>query len=96
VADGLPLQRLYARFAELDADHASGNTSPTYHRVIERLASNQRHAAAHGWTTFILEQDSDTGRLELRGNSPTGGERQIVPDAGPPDVRAPSGVEDRR
>ena len=86
VADGLPLDRLYARFDGIARGRSDGDSTAAHRSVLQRLASNQRGAAAIGWTAFVLERSGGSGRLELRGTSPTGGERELVPDAIPADI----------
>jgi hypothetical protein len=58
--------------------------------VIARLQSNQRRAAALGWTAFVLERAGGTGRLALRGTSPGGRTPELTPDAIPYDGPDPS------
>ena len=81
VADGLPLDRLYARFDAIARGRAHGDSSAAHRSVIARLDSNQRRAAELGWTEFVLERAGGSGRLELRGTPPTGADRELVPDA---------------
>ena len=90
IADGLPLERLYARFDAIARGRAPGNSSAAHQSVIERLASNQRRAAALGWTTFVLERAGGSGRLVLRGTPPSGHGRTLVPDAIPSDGPEPT------
>ena len=90
VADGLPLQRLYARFDEIARGRAAGDSSAAHRSVIERLASNQRRAEALGWTEFVLERAGGSGRLELRGVRVPGCDHELVPDAIPSDVLEPT------
>lgn len=92
VADGLPLDRLYARFDAIARGRAQGDSSAAHRSVIARLESNQRRAAELGWTAFVLERAGGSGRLELRGTPPTGGDRELVPDAIAAD---PVGPDDR-
>ena len=80
VADGLSLDRLYARYNAM-AKGAAPADSSGHRSVIERLASNQRRAAALGWSEFVLERASASGRLELRGLRAPGREHELVPDA---------------
>jgi len=87
VADGLPLERLYARFDAIARGRDHGMPSAAHRSVIERLQSNQRRAEALGWTSFLLERVGGTGRLALRGTPPGGGARELVPDAMPYDDR---------
>jgi len=89
VADGLPLRRLYARFDEIAAGRAKGDSSAAHRSVIERLQSNQRRATALGWTGFVLERRGGSGRLELRGSPAPGLELELVPDAIPFDRPEP-------
>jgi hypothetical protein len=89
VADGLPLERLYARFDAIARGRAHGDSSAAHQSVIARLASNQRRAEALGWTAFVLERVGGTGRLELFGTTPNGRDRAVVPDAIPYDAAAP-------
>ena len=67
VADGLPLQRLYARFDAIARGRAFGIGSAAHQSVIARLAFNQKGAESLGWSEFVLERTRSTGRLELRG-----------------------------
>jgi hypothetical protein len=90
VADGLPLQRLYARFDAIARGRAFGNSSAAHQSVILRLASNQRRAESLGWSEFVLERAGSTGRLELRGIPAPGEGYQLVPDAIPYDVPQPA------
>jgi hypothetical protein len=87
VADGLPLERLYARF---DAIGRGRDSSAAHRSVIERLQANQRRAEALGWTGFVLERAGGTGRLALRGTPPGGSAPELVPDAIPYDGPAPT------
>ena len=81
VADGLPLDRLYARFDAIARGRIHSDSSAAHRSVIARLESNQRGAEALGWAEFVLERAAGSGRLELRGTPPTGGDRELVPDA---------------
>jgi len=90
VADGLPLERLYARFDAIARGRAHGASSAAHRSVMERLRSNQRRAAALGWTAFVLERAGGTGRLALRGTPPGGSAPELVPDAIPYDGPAPT------
>lgn len=90
VADGLPLERLYARFDAIARGRAHGDSSAAHQSVIARLASNQRRAEALGWTDFVLERAGGSGRLELFGTAPNGRDRALVPDAIPYDAAAPT------
>jgi len=90
VADGLPLERLYARFEAIARGRAPGNSSAAHQSVLERLASNQRRAEALGWSQFVLERAGGSGRLVLRGNPPIGPDRELVPDAIPYDGAEPA------
>ena len=90
VADGLPLERLYARFDAIARGRAPGNSSAAHQSVLERLASNQQRAEALGWSEFVLERAGGSGRLVLRGNPPTGPGRELVPDASPYDGARPA------
>ena len=92
VADGLPLERLYARFDAIARGRAPGNSSAAHQSVLERLASNQQRAEALGWSEFVLERLGSSGRLVLRGNPPIGPDRQLVPDAIPYDGAEPAAV----
>lgn len=83
VADGLPLDRLYARFDAIARGRAHGDSSAAHRSVIERLQSNQRRAEALGWTAFVLERAGGSGRLELRATPPGGDDPEVVPDAIP-------------
>ena len=85
VVDGLPLERLYARFDAIARGRAHGDSSAAHRSVIEQLRSNQRLAAALGWTAFVLERAGGTGRLALRGTPPGGNAPELVPDAIPYD-----------
>ena len=89
VADGLPLQRLYARFDAIARGRAPGNSSAAHQSVLQRLASNQRRAEALGWSEFVLERAGGSGRLVLRGTPPIGPGRALVPDAIPYDGPEP-------
>ena len=62
VADGLPLERLYARFDAIARGRAPGNSSAAHQSVLERLASNQQRAEALGWSEFVLERAGGSGR----------------------------------
>ena len=90
VADGLPLERLYARFDAIARGRAHGDSSAAHGSVIARLESNQRRAAELGWTAFVIERAGGSGRLELRGMPPTAGDRELVPDAIVADVIQPT------
>jgi hypothetical protein len=90
VADGLALERLYARFDAIARGRAHGDSSAAYRSVMERLRSNQRRAAALGWTAFVLERAGGTGRLALRGSPPGGSAPELVPDAIPYDGPEPT------
>jgi hypothetical protein len=81
VADGLPLDRLYARFDAIARGRIDGDSSAAHRSVMVRLESNQRRAEALGWTEFVLERTVGSGRLEFRGTSPAGTDRELVPDA---------------
>jgi len=83
VADGLPLERLYARFDAIARGRAHGDSSAAHRSVIARLQSNQHRAAALGWTAFVLERAGGTGRLALRGTPPGRVVPALVPDAIP-------------
>jgi hypothetical protein len=83
ISDGLPLERLYVRFDAIARGRAAGNSSAAHQSVLERLASNQQRAEALGWTTFVLERAGGSGRLVLRGTTPSGRDRELVPDAIP-------------
>lgn len=85
VANGLPLERLYARFDAIARGRAPGSSSAAHQSVIERLASNQLRAEALGWKEFVLERAGGSGRLVLRGTPPIGADRELVPDAIPYD-----------
>jgi len=91
VADGSSLDRLYARFNAMAGERTMAASS-AHQSVIERLASNQRRAAALGWSEFVLERESATGRLELRGVRAPGCEHELVPDAITSDGDSPEGV----
>jgi len=91
VADGLPLDRLYARFDAIARGRAHGDSSAAHRSVMERLQSNQRRAEALGWTEFALERAGGSGRLELRGRPPGGHGPELVPDATPYDGPEPTG-----
>jgi hypothetical protein len=93
VADGLPLERLYARFDAIARGRAHGDSSAAHQSVIARLASNQHRAEALGWTDFVLERAGGSGRLELHGASPNGRNRTLVPDAIPYDAAQPTTIE---
>jgi hypothetical protein len=90
VSDGLPLDRLYARFDAIARGRAPGNSSAAHQSVLERLASNQRRAGALGWSGFVLERAGGSGRLELRGKPPIGPDHELVPDAIPYDAAEPA------
>ncbi len=90
VADGLPLERLYARFDQIARGRAHGDSSAAHRSVMERLRSNQRRATALGWTAFVLERAGGTGRLALRGTPPGGRAPELVPDAIPYDGPEPT------
>lgn len=90
VADGLPLERLYARFDAIARGRAPGNSSAAHQSVLERLASNQQRAETLGWSEFVLERLGGSGRLVLRGNPPIGPGRELVPDAIPYDGARPA------
>jgi len=90
IADGLPLERLYARFDAIARGRAPGNSSAAHQSVVERLASNQQRAEALGWTEFVLERAGGSGRLVLRGNPPIGPDRELVPNAIPYDGAEPA------
>ena len=90
VADGLPLERLYARFDAIARGRAHGDSSAAHRSVMERLRSNQHRAAALGWTAFVLERAGGTGRLALRGTPPGGSSPELVPDAIPYDGAGPT------
>jgi len=90
VAEGLPLERLYARFDAIARGRVHGDSSAAHRSVIARLASNQRRAEALGWTAFVLERAGGSGRLELHGTSPNGRNHTLVPDAIPYDAAAPT------
>ena len=85
VADGLPLDRLYARFDAIARGRAHGDSSAAHRSVIERLRSNRRRAEALGWTAFVLERAAGSGHLELRGTPPGGRDSELVRDAIPYD-----------
>ena len=89
VADGLPLERLYARFDAIAPGRAHGDSWAAHGSVIERLRCNQRRAAALGWTAFVLERLGG-GRLALRGTPPGGSAPELVPDAIPYDDAGPT------
>ena len=80
VADGLPLERLYARFDAMARGRAKGDSTAAHESVMARLASNQRRAEGLGWTAFTLERLGGSGRLELRGSPAPGEARELVPD----------------
>lgn len=90
VADGLPLERLYARFNAIARGRAQGDSSASHQSVIDRLAANQRRAEALGWSGFVLERAGGSGRLELRGAPVPGGVRVLVPDEIPYDAPPPT------
>jgi hypothetical protein len=90
VADGLPLQRLYARFDAIARGRAFGDSTAAHRSIIARLASNQKRAESLGWSEFILERAGTTGRLELRGVRAPGAEHELVPDAIPYDAIEPA------
>jgi hypothetical protein len=90
VADGLPLERLYARFDAIARGRAHGDSSAAHGSVIARLESNQRRAVELGWTAFVLERAGGTGRLALRGTPPGGSARELVPEAIPYDGAGPT------
>ena len=88
IADGLPLERLYARFDAIARGRAHGDSSAAHRSVIARLESNQRRAEVLGWTDFVLARAGGSGRLELKGTRPSSRTREPVPDAIPYDVHA--------
>ncbi|HTK52548.1 MAG TPA: hypothetical protein VL308_11715, partial [Gemmatimonadaceae bacterium] len=63
VPDGLPLERLYARFDAIARGRAPGNSSAAHQSVLERLASNRQRAEALGWSEFVLDRLGGSGRL---------------------------------
>ena len=85
IADGLPLQRLYARFDAIARGRTFGNSTAAHRSIISRLASNQKRAESLGWSEFVLERAGTTGRLELRGLPARGDAHELVPDAIPYD-----------
>jgi hypothetical protein len=85
IADGLPLQRLYARFDAIARGRSFGDSTAAHRSIIARLASNQKRAESLGWSAFILERAGSTGRLELRGVRAPGEAHELVPDAIPYD-----------
>lgn len=87
VADGLPLERLYARFDAMAKGLTKGDSSSAHLSLIQRFATNQRRAEALGWTGFVLERRGGSGRLELRGSPAPGRESELVPDQIPPSDR---------
>ena len=89
IADGLPLQRLYARFDAIARGRSIGDSTAAHRSIIARLASNQQRAESLGWSEFILERAGSTGRLELRGVRAPGHEHELVPDAIPYDDAEP-------
>ena len=89
-ADGVPLERLYARFDAIARGRAPGNSSAAHQSVLERLAFNQQRAEVLGWSEFVLERVGGSGRLVLRGNPPIGPDRELVPDAIPYDGAEPA------
>jgi hypothetical protein len=88
VADGLPLERLYARFDTFARGRAHGDSSAAHRSIIERLAANQRRAEALGWTDFLLESLGGSGRLALSGARAPGRSRELGPDAIPYEMPA--------
>lgn len=80
VADGLPLERLYARFNAIANGSIQGDSSAAHRSVMARHVANQRRAEALGWTDFVLERRGGSGRLELRGIPSSGKDRELVPD----------------
>jgi hypothetical protein len=88
VAEGLPLERLYARFDAIARGRTHGDSSAAHRSVIARLESNHRRAATLGWTNFVLARAGGSGRLELRATGPNGVTHDIVPDAIPYDAAA--------
>ncbi|HTK52556.1 MAG TPA: hypothetical protein VL308_11755 [Gemmatimonadaceae bacterium] len=70
------------------AGRTKGDRSAAHRSVIERLASNQRRAAALGWSGFVLERRGGSGRLELRGRPAGGLGLELVPDAIPFEAHA--------
>jgi len=83
VADGLPLERLYARFDAIARGRAPGDSAAAHQSMLERLDSNRQRAQALGWSAFALERLGGSGRLVLRGNPPSGPDRELVPDVIP-------------
>ena len=90
VADGLPLDRLYARFDAIARGRTHGGSSAAHRAVFARLRSNRRRAEALGWTAFVLERAGGTGRLALRGTPPGGSAPELVPEAIPYDGAGPT------
>jgi hypothetical protein len=91
VADGLPLDRLYARFDAIARGRTPADGSAAHRSLIERLRSNRRRAEALGWTAFVLERAAGSGHLELRGTPPGGRDSELVRDAIPYDGLEPTG-----
>jgi hypothetical protein len=85
IAHGLPLERLYARFDAMADGMVSGEVSTAHQSVMQHHAANQRRAAAHGWTGFVLERRGGSGRLELLGLAAPGRDLELVPDQIPYD-----------
>lgn len=80
VSDGLTLDRLYARFDAIATGWVIGDSSMAHRSIVDRLASNESHAAALGWSNFLVARCGGTGRLELHGSCTPGGKRELVPD----------------
>jgi hypothetical protein len=85
IAHGLPLERLYARFDAMSDGMVIGAIATVHQSVMQHHAANQRRAAAHGWTGFVLERRGGSGRLELLGLAAPGRDLELVPDQLPYD-----------
>ena len=96
VVDGLPLERLYARFDAMARGRAAGDSAAAHRSVIERLQANQRRAEVLGWTAFVLERAGGTGRLALRRRPPGHRISELVPDVRPYDGPPQPTVRGRR
>jgi hypothetical protein len=86
LTDGLPLERLYVRFDTIARGRAPAEMSALRGSMIDRLAATRRCAEAIGWTDFVTDRASGSGRLELSGASSPRRDREIVPDMVPHDA----------
>ena len=77
----VPLATLYARFDDYAEGRAFGPGGWAAHEaVLDRLATNERVAAAYGWTSIALERAGHMGRLEAWGVPPSESQRHPIPD----------------